>query len=198
MDTWSIIALVFMVGLFAIALISGQAFLPAHASKIDRLTFIWFAFDALTHFIIEGSFLYHSTFGRTVLTGTGLFADMWKDYAQADLRWGFADSTIVAVELMTVVFSGSMCLYVLYLLHRNDPTRHLWIIVLSVFELIGGWFTFVPEWLDGSKYLTTDNFLYLYIYLAFFNLLWVVIPVALSYRSYNIIVGSLRKNIKSE
>ncbi|KAF7727987.1 hypothetical protein EC973_006752 [Apophysomyces ossiformis] len=121
-----------------------------------------------------------------------------KDYAKADLRWGFADPTVVAVELMTVAFSGTMCLYILYLLRRNDPTRHLWIIIVSVFELIGGWFTFVPEWLDGSKYLTTDNFLYLYVYLAFFNLVWVVIPIILSYRSYSIITGSLRKQIKSE
>lgn len=34
------------------------------------------AFDALIHFIFEGSFLYLSTFGREVNTSVGPFAEM--------------------------------------------------------------------------------------------------------------------------
>ncbi|KAL8612287.1 hypothetical protein ACOMHN_062234 [Nucella lapillus] len=44
--------------------------------------------------------------------------------------------------------------------------------------------TFCPEWLTGSKSLVTDNFLYLWLYLVFFNMLWVVIPLALMYHSW--------------
>ena len=44
--------------------------------------------------------------------------------------------------------------------------------------------TFCPEWLTGSKFLVTDNFLYLWVYLVFFNGLWVVIPLALMWQSY--------------
>jgi len=44
--------------------------------------------------------------------------------------------------------------------------------------------TFVPELLTGSRNLTTDNWLYLWVYLVFFNGLWVVIPVALMYQSW--------------
>ncbi len=44
--------------------------------------------------------------------------------------------------------------------------------------------TFCPEWLTGSPNLVTDNFLYLWVYLVFFNGLWVVIPLAMLYQSW--------------
>ena len=37
--------------------------------------------------------------------------------------------------------------------------------------------TFCPEWLTGSLNLDTSNFMYKWLYLAFFNGLWVVIPI---------------------
>lgn len=36
--------------------------------------------------------------------------------------------------------------------------------------------TFCPEWLTGNLSLDTSKAMYLYVYLAFFNLLWVFIP----------------------
>nr|KAG5701448.1 hypothetical protein BaRGS_032780 [Batillaria attramentaria] len=47
-----------------------------------------------------------------------------------------------------------------------------------------GWMTFCPEWLTGSKSLVTNNILYLWVYLFFFNMLWVVIPLALMWHSW--------------
>jgi len=44
--------------------------------------------------------------------------------------------------------------------------------------------TFAPELLTGGKNLVTDNWLYLWVYLVFFNGLWVVVPVALMYQSW--------------
>jgi len=43
---------------------------------------------------------------------------------------------------------------------------------------------FAPELLTGTKNLATDNWLYLWVYLVFFNGLWVVIPLALMYQSW--------------
>jgi hypothetical protein len=37
--------------------------------------------------------------------------------------------------------------------------------------------TFCPEWLVGSPNLDTSNFMYLWLYLIFFNTLWVFIPL---------------------
>ena len=47
-----------------------------------------------------------------------------------------------------------------------------------------GWMTFCPEWLTGSTQLDTSNWLYLWVYLVFFNGIWVVIPVLLLAQSF--------------
>ncbi len=36
--------------------------------------------------------------------------------------------------------------------------------------------TFCPEWLTGNINLDGTNFMYLWVYLVFFNMLWVFIP----------------------
>lgn len=44
--------------------------------------------------------------------------------------------------------------------------------------------TFCPEWVQGSPNLDTSNWLYLWIYLVFFNGIWVVVPLLLLYQSF--------------
>lgn len=44
--------------------------------------------------------------------------------------------------------------------------------------------TFCPEWLTGSPNLDTSNFLYLWVYLVFFNGIWVVVPLYLMWDSW--------------
>lgn len=50
-----------------------------------------------------------------------------------------------------------------------------------------GFMTFAPEWLSGSPNLDTSNFMYLWVYLVFFNTLWVGFPLWVLYEA--------RKNI---
>ena len=37
--------------------------------------------------------------------------------------------------------------------------------------------TFAPEWLTGNQNLDTSNPLFLWVFLVFFNMLWVVMPL---------------------
>lgn len=47
--------------------------------------------------------------------------------------------------------------------------------------------TFCPEWLTGNLKLDTSNWMYLWLYLFFFNTLWVWIPAyAIYYASADI------------
>ena len=48
-----------------------------------------------------------------------------------------------------------------------------------------GFMTFAPEWLTGSPNLDTSNFMYLWVYLTFFNMLWVFLPLFVLYEAYN-------------
>jgi hypothetical protein len=44
--------------------------------------------------------------------------------------------------------------------------------------------TFCPEWLTGNQNLDASNFMYLWVYLVFFNMLWVVLPIYAMWVSY--------------
>ena len=45
--------------------------------------------------------------------------------------------------------------------------------------------TFAPEWLSGNSNLDTSNFMHLWVYLVFFNMLWVWFPFWVLYEAYN-------------
>lgn len=197
LSTVSISSLSVVVAILLVALASSSFLLPPTASRKTRAIFAWLAFDGLIHTFLEGTFVYYSLDGRTVDSSVGPAAVLWQEYARADKRWGFADPTVVALEILTVAGGAPLAFYILVLIRRSfssssttlsisnsHASRHFWTIVLCVAELYGGWMTFVPEWLAGSPYLDTSNWLYLYLYLFFMNFVWVVIPVLLLVDSY--------------
>lgn len=51
--------------------------------------------------------------------------------------------------------------------------------------MTSGFMTFAPEWLSGNPNLDTSNFMYLWVYLFFFNMLWVWFPFWVLYEAYN-------------
>ncbi|KAL8799272.1 MAG: hypothetical protein Q9182_006009 [Xanthomendoza sp. 2 TL-2023] len=122
---------------------------------------------------------------------------LWQEYARADTRWATTDTTIISIELLTVLLAGPAALYICYLLQRQSASQHdtiqstrkkiytndaaaptLWFLItmLATAELYGGFMTFAPEWLTGNPNLHTENPLHLWVYLVFFNGLWVVMP----------------------
>lgn len=50
--------------------------------------------------------------------------------------------------------------------------------------------TFAPEWLTGNQYLDSSNFMYLWVYLVFFNCLWIVFPLYAVWVSYKDITNA--------
>lgn len=204
-----------------------QSFLlPKHATTTftTRFLFAWHAYDALTHFILEGSFLFHCFTSYTTLTnvggddafahptglhgsyflnredrlygpffGTGPMARLWQEYAKADKRWAGADLTVISLELLTVFLGGPAATYICYLLYKTAHaaakgasasvaaaplSARLWVIaiMLATGELYGGFMTFAPEWLSGNANLETGDWMYMWVYLVFFNVLWVFVP----------------------
>ncbi|TGZ82284.1 Emopamil-binding protein [Ascodesmis nigricans] len=183
--------------------------LPSSSTTKLRLIFIWHLFDLLIHLIFEGSFLYHSLFTSSAvpssitptLFGTphtsygakfssAPFAKLWQEYALADKRWEVADVGVVSLELLTVVVGGPLAGWICVMLVRGERRVWWWVTVLATAELYGGWMTFAPEWLSGSGNLVTSWWVYTYIYLLFFNGLWVVIPVWLLFEAYQVLVNT--------
>ncbi|KAG6009631.1 hypothetical protein E4U21_001695 [Claviceps maximensis] len=212
-DTTTIVSLLATVAIVLTALGTSKALLPPTTTGPLRFLFIWHLADALCHFILEGSFLYHCFFSYVVpdahadlaaffptpLNFLGLedgrvygaqsagqdpFAQLWMVYARADRRWAGVDLGVVSLELLTVFLGGPIALYVCYLIASRSCTMYFWMIVLATAELYGGFMTFCPEWLTGNVNLDGSNFMYMWVYLVFFNCLWVAIPLYSMVHSY--------------
>ncbi|OWF40562.1 emopamil-binding protein-like [Mizuhopecten yessoensis] len=167
-------------------------------SRGQQCILSWLVYNALTHFVLEGAFVCFSLRG-TVNSTDNFLATIWKEYAKADQRWGVSDPTIVSLEILTVGLAGPLALLLCYAILRDRPYRHFVQIILCVCELYGGWMTFCPEWLQDSPNLRTDSFLYLWVYLVFFNILWVVVPLALLVQSYrDLCFAEVQKTVITE
>ncbi|RUS17681.1 Emopamil binding protein-domain-containing protein [Jimgerdemannia flammicorona] len=149
-DPITVYSFLAILALLVLAYIASLIFLPRTAPRADKLAFCWYAFDALTHFILEGSFVYLSSFGSSVASSEGAFASLWKEYGKADARWLHSDPTVVSLEILTVVFCGPLCVYLLYALAARSPARHYWQLVLCTAEIYGVWLTFYPEHREPS------------------------------------------------
>lgn len=137
-------------------------------------------------------------------------ARLWQEYAKADSRWGGADLNVISIELLTVCLAGPAAAYICYLILRitnaNDLRERarlearMWFlaIVLSTGELYGGWMTFAPEWLSGCTALATGDVVYLWLYLSFFNTIWVWIPLWVLYVAYRQLSGALIDRARGE
>ncbi|KAL4220243.1 hypothetical protein ACF0H5_020651 [Mactra antiquata] len=152
-------------------------------SKVDCYVLVWLVYDVLIHATLELPFVVISLVS-TVDDSEHFTALTWKEYAKADRRWGVSDPTIVSLEILTVTIVEIFAIFLIYAVIKDCYYRHFLQISLCISELYGGWLTFCPEWLTGSKNLNTDNFLFLWVYLVFFNMLWVVAPVALLVQSW--------------
>lgn len=129
-----------------------------HASTTTklRIIFIWHLFDALIHFLFEGSFLYHCFFtyisvphasdyphpASLTFSGTHFLgyadrlygsrygssptAKLWQEYAKADKRWAGADLTVISLELLTVFGAGPLAAYICDLVRRRESGGKLW------------------------------------------------------------------------
>jgi hypothetical protein len=118
-DQTTIISLLATVAILAVALALSRQVLDPKTSSSLRFLFIWHAFDALIHFFLEGSFLYHCFFSSLPVAdlpnpssyfpdphnflghtdrihgsqagGENPFAQLWMVYARADRRWAGID-----------------------------------------------------------------------------------------------------------
>lgn len=202
--------------------------LPKDTSGLYKVLFIWHAYDFLTHFFVEASYLYHCFFSYIELPvptsdyphpasqglehvaylfnrsdrrygpfySQSVTSRMWQEYAKADRRWGGADLTVISLELLTVFLAAPAEVYVCYQISKiakmgNSLAKaqtkcRIWFVavVVATAELYGGFMTFAPEWLSGSIQLDISNPIYLWLYLVFFNILWVFLPLWILYAGY--------------
>lgn len=155
-DQITVLSLLATLALLVTAYITSLRLLSTTTSTKIRILFIWHAFDALTHLILESSFLYNCFFTFTTIPhtsdyphpasltlpgvhflehkdriygnnyGSSPMAKLWQEYAKADKRWGGADLVIISIELLTVLIEGPLALYVCELIRRQDRSGKMW------------------------------------------------------------------------
>ncbi|KAK6374809.1 hypothetical protein LTR64_002924 [Lithohypha guttulata] len=140
----------------------------------------------------------------------GPMARLWREYAKADSRWGGSDLNVISLELLTVLLAGPAAAYICYLIARITNSSNvtekarldarMWFIavVLSTGELYGGFMTFAPEWLSGNTALAGDDPIYLWLYLVFFNGIWVFVPAWILYLGYYELTGAFVNGVSSQ
>jgi hypothetical protein len=204
-DQTTLVSLASTVAILAVAYGISVVSLDRFAPGSHRILFVWHAFDALIHFCLEGSFLYHCFYSWIPLAsvsnpmalaptphnylgeigrvygpqagGDSPTAQLWMVYAKADRRWAGADLVVISLELLTVFVAGPMACMVCYGLARKASWTNIVMVIIATMELYGGFITFCPEWLTANNNLDTSNWMYLWVYLFFFNMLWVFLPI---------------------
>lgn len=155
-DQTTVLSLLTTIAILGIAYISSLHLLHSSTTTKLRILFIWHAFDALIHFALEGSFIYHCFFTYISIPissdyphpaslrsseghflgysdrlygsiyGDSFTAKLWQEYAKADRRWAGADLTVVSLELLTVFGAGPIALYICELIRRQDAGGKIW------------------------------------------------------------------------
>lgn len=159
----TVLSLLSTVAILASAYLTSLRLLPTSSSLQLRILFIWHAFDALIHFILEGSYLWNCFFSHIPSTtevshylppnvyflgqkgylfgaeyGTSPLSALWREYAKADKRWGGSDLGVISLELLTVFVAGPMAVWICHCLKKERADGCFWMIVLATGELYGG------------------------------------------------------------
>ena len=164
-----------------------------HLPFVELVILLWFIIDALTHLVMEATYVYAALFEKW----DGWGNEIWKKYGEADKRWyGKTDPTIVSLEVLTVVPVGLMCAWAVYCTYKKMYLRHLLIVIISTAELYGGWMTFFPAYINinfnntgKSNLVGMNKPILFWIYLVFMNGLWVIVPAIFLYLSSNALLA---------
>ena len=125
----------------------------------------------------------------------------------------------MSLELLTVFVVAPMAVMVCYDIVKKNPRANILMIILATSELYGStcpaplshhvhvfllltrfltaWMTFCPEWLVYNVNLDGSNWMYLWVYLFFFNFVWVMIPSYAIYVSITDINNAFAVRAKS-
>ncbi|MCO5557945.1 hypothetical protein L7F22_011518 [Adiantum nelumboides] len=155
-----------------------------HLIGVERLLMCWWAFTGLTHFILEGYFVFTPDFYKKT---TPIFlAEVWKEYSKGDSRYAARDSAVVVVEGITSVLEGPASLLAVYAIATRKPYRDPLQLAVCLGQLYGCIVYFVTAQLDGIEYAVGP--FYYWFYYIFMNYIWVVIPSIIAWRSWRRIV----------
>ncbi|WZZ58169.1 hypothetical protein YC2023_058276 [Brassica napus] len=110
-------------------------------------------------------------------------AEVWKEYSKGDSRYVGRDSAVIAVEGITAVIEGPASLLAVYAIAKGKSYSYVLQLAISLGQLYGC--------------LATSSFYY-YSYYIGANGWWVLIPLLISYRSWNKICEAAANGVETK
>jgi len=144
-----------------------------------KATATWFLLCGLLHVHFEGYFVKH----RRALAGrTDVVAELWKEYTLSDSRYLVQDDFVVAIEALTVLFLGPLCLLTFLAIVRDSPWVHPARLLACCCHVYGVLLYFVTASLQHNIHCRPEP-LYFWGYYVGCNLPWLLVPAVLGWRS---------------
>ncbi|ORY99947.1 putative EBP domain protein [Syncephalastrum racemosum] len=151
----------------------------ARSTQRPALRLTWFLLCALSHCGFEVYWLRHHA---EVAGRSDLVAELWKEYAHADSRYLSSDPVLYALELITAVVWGPLCIGAFIAIWRRSSSQYLWQLLASFGHLFSCSMYFALDFPAGFPSCDPSPY-YFWLYFVSFNAPWLFIPALLSYQS---------------
>ncbi|KAF0700183.1 Aste57867_9311 [Aphanomyces stellatus] len=152
-----------------------------NATRAASWTVFWFVLSGFIHSYLEFSF--------TFLRDNRYFSGAMDLYSASDYRYGFPmEEGTAAMETITALLDGPMCLLAAYAFVMQKPYYHPLTLVVSVMQMYGlTWFCLHPFFSDQS-HMSADPGLFWVICVGM-NAPWGIFPTILATKSFRAIVA---------
>ncbi|XP_021311449.1 probable 3-beta-hydroxysteroid-Delta(8),Delta(7)-isomerase isoform X2 [Sorghum bicolor] len=161
-------------------LISGRCRGGGRLSRTDRLLMGWWLFAALTYIVLESPFLFTPDFLSK--ENPNYFDELFKEYSKGDSRFAARNSTVLALEVVTIVLEGPAALLAAYAIASRKSYSHILQFAVSLAQLYGRLLYFITAYLDGFNFWVSPY--YFWAYFIGSNSSWVIIPTLVATRSW--------------
>ncbi|CAG8490256.1 10121_t:CDS:2 [Gigaspora margarita] len=165
--TTEFILISFLSGVIVILAISLAIILPKQTvTPKHKAVFLWFIITGFIHLFFEGYFALNH---ETIAENSGLFDEMWKEYALSDSRYLTSDPFVVMMESITAV--------------------------LSLGQLYGLILYYLTELMEGTTHCRPEAY-YFWVYFFGANFVWAIASTTLIWQSWYQIVNFAKEDIK--
>ncbi|KAF9582954.1 hypothetical protein BGW38_010543 [Lunasporangiospora selenospora] len=149
--------------------------------------FFWFLLSGTVHLVLE---LYYVRNHATLAGDLHPLAQIWKEYSLSDSRYLSSDALVLILESITTYIWGPVLFYAAWALYTDRPTRHVAQLVVSMGHVYSLSIYYLTGLVDGTEYGDPHPY-YFWFYFVFFNVIWMVVPLALIAQSVKTIVHAL-------
>ncbi|KAI7930954.1 hypothetical protein M0657_000558 [Pyricularia oryzae] len=116
-----------------------------------------------------------------VANSNELFAQLWKEYSLSDSRYLTANTFVISIETITVLFWGPCCIATAFCIATRHNLRYPLSIIVCMAHLYGVVLYYATSFADmeikGVAH-SRPEFLYFWVYFVGMNLPWAIVPSA--------------------